>query len=187
MTASLIPETIAVLQGFYPSEAYKLDGVLGKQFSSMLLMTFSKTDNAVFQEALARVCKTSERLPSIAMLVKAVQEIRNTVPVYQALPEGPVDPRGKEKIAAILEAAKQNSQQSQNRPTLDADDPASYGLSSEIVDFARRLFPGITLQQIADNVGELEWNYSHCGKLDGHPLRLFRDQKTGLIYNLVRI
>lgn len=189
MTAEMAKNALQILQGYYPGEAYKLTGVSGKRFADVMLAVFAKTDDYVVLKALKAVCDESDMLPSITMIRKAVKAIGNRVPEYQSLPEGTVSVVGKERIAEIMSEAKKRWAERQQKQYVAADpnDADYYRLPDELVRFARRKFPDISLQRIYDNQEEFEWNYRQRGQCDGLPLGLVINKYTGDIYNHVYV
>ena len=189
MTAEIANKIREVLQGYYPGEAYKLTGVPGTRFSNAMMAVFSKTEDSAILAALENVCNSSDTLPSIPMIRKAVKEISNRVPEYVALPEPEQEPVNPDLIANLLVAAKKlakERREARNERDIDPNDADYYQLPPELVAFARRLFPEISLSQIARNRPELSEVLRQRGKLDGHDLRLMMDNHTGLIYEFVR-
>ena len=189
MTAEIANKIREVLQGYYPGEAYKLTGVLGTRFSNAMMGVFAKTEDRVVLEALESVCNSSDTLPSIPMIRKAAKEISNRIPNYVALPAPEQEPANPDLIASLLAAAKKRAKErreARHERDIDPNDADYYRVPPELVAFARRLFPEISLAQITRNGPELSEVLRQRGKLDGHDLRLMMDNHTGLIYEFVR-
>lgn len=190
MTAEIVNKIREVLQGYYPGEAYKLTGVLGTRFSNAMMGVFAKTDDRVVLEALESVCNGSDNLPSVPMIRKAVKEIANRIPDYVALPAPEQEPVNPDLIGDLLAAAKKRARERQEARTtrdIDPNDADYYQVPPELVAFARRKFPEISLKRIAENESEFSWNYRMGGMCDGHPMGLVPDPFSGLISNHIYI
>lgn len=174
------------LQSCFPGEAYKLSGAVGEGFKRMLQARFSRTDDGVVMLAVARCCEHSETLPSIATIAKAVREIQNSVPEYDALPSAEISYIGMEKIKQIQANAKERWEKRDKPEKTDPNDEDYYSfLDPALVEYARRKMPDITLERIYKNSAELRYNMEQGGMVDGFPMGLVVNKYTGDIYNHV--
>ena len=174
------------LQSCFPGEAYKLNGAVGTGFEKMLQVRFSRTDEGVVMLAVARCCEHCEKLPSIATIAKAVKEIQNNVPEYDALPPAELSYIGLEKIEQIKAAAKERWEKRDKQEKPDPNDASYYAfLDPALVQYARRKFPDITLERIDRNASEIRYNMEQGGMVDGYPMGLVVNKYTGDIYNHV--
>ena len=182
-TAEKIAE---ILQSCYPGDAQKLSGVVGNGFKKMLVARFRSTDDDDVILAVGKCCESCETLPSIATIGKAVREIQNRVPEYDALPAAEISYIGIDKIEQIKAKAKERWEKRKKPEKPDPNDEDYYSfLDPELVQYARRKMPDITLERIDKNSAEIRYNMEQGGMIDGFPMGLVVNKYTGDIYNHV--
>lgn len=188
MTAETAMQALEILKASYPGEAYKLSGDGARRTAGIMEAMFRRTDDAVFLNAVGKCCENCEKLPSMAIIRKAVKEIQNAVPDFVSLP-APVNVIGIDKIKAIKEKARAEAvkrAKQRDKKQIDPNDTDYYSyIPSTLVRFAKNKFPDISLEQIAAYNDEFQYNMDCRGQLDGHPLVMRIDKYTGNICNVV--
>jgi hypothetical protein len=152
----------------------------------MMLAIFGKYSDADVYESVAKCVLAYDSLPSMSIIRKAIMAKKNAVPDFVALPQS-TNRIGKERIDEIVNAAiaKRNKQQKLAKD-IDPNDRKYYSnLPQELIDFARRKFPDISLRMIDKNRSEFDFVKEQISRLDGFPLGLRMDKKTGDIYTVV--
>lgn len=186
MNVETVQKVTEILQSCYPGDAYKLSGDIGLGFKKMLGARFRRTDDDIVILAIGKCCESYETLPSIATIAKAVREIQNRVPEYDALPPAELSYIGLEKIEKIKTAAKERWKKRDKAEKPDPNDASYYAfLDPALVQYARRKFPDITLERIDSNASEIRYNMEQGGMVDGYPMGLVVNKYTGDIYNHV--
>lgn len=186
MTGTMTDKILQTLRGSYPNDAWKLEGDRANEWTTMMLAIFGKYSDADVYEAVAKCVLACDSLPSMSIIRKAIVAKKNAVPDFVALPQS-TNRIGKERIDAIVNAAiaKRNKQQ-ESAKNIDPNDREYYSnLPQELIDFARRKFPDISLRLIDKNRSEFDFVRKQISKLDGFPLGLRMDKKTGDIYTVV--
>lgn len=188
MTAETAMQALEILKASYPGEAYKLSGDGARRTAGIMEAMFRRTDDAVFLNAVGKCCENCEKLPSMAIIRKAVKEIQNAVPDFVSLP-APVNVIGIDKIKAIKAKAKAEAEKRarrRNNQRIDPNDAEYYSyLPPDIVRVAKHKFPDISLEQIAAYNDEFQYNMDCRGQLDEHPLVMRIDKYTGNICNVI--
>lgn len=186
MTGTMTDKILQTLRGSYPNDAWKLEGDRANEWTTMMLAIFGKYSDADVYEAVAKCVLACDSLPSMAVIRKAIVAKKSAVPYFVALPQS-TNRIGKERIDVIVNAAiaKRNKKQEAEK-NIDPNDSEYYSnLPQGLIDFARRKFPDISLKLIDKNRNEFDFVREQVSKLDGFPLGLRMDKKTGDIYTVV--
>ena len=165
------------MQASYPQEAYKLrdDKVKkifnGTQYGLLLYDVFGKVPDELMLKAIHLAIKSYQKLPSIGDIAKCVDQCRPT-PQLPQLPQ----PRHKIDMTLINEAFR-----------LALENKIKVTISDKLRDFATKYFPDISDGLIRQNYPELSNNMRSGMKIDGHPVVMQMDKKTGYIDTLVYV
>ncbi len=187
MTAETAKEMIKILQSCYPGESYKISGEMGRRMAGLMEAMLRRVPDEIVVKAVGRCCENYEMLPSLSSIRKATREISNAVPDFVAL-AAPTTPLNKEKLDVIIQEAiaKREQRKKDIAEPIDPNDAAYYSnLPRPLIEFARRKFPDISLKLIDRNRSEFDFVREQGGKLDGLPLAMRMETRTGNIYTIV--
>lgn len=186
MTAEITDKILQILRGSYPNDAWKLEGKRAKEWTVVMLAIFGKYSNEDVYKAVAKCVLECESMPSMSIIRKTIVASKNAVPDFVELPQS-VNKIGKDRITAIINAAieKRNKKQKEE-DDIDQNDREYYSsLSDDLIEFAKRKFPDISLRLIDRNRSEFDFVKSQRGMIDGFPLGLRIDKLTGNISTVV--
>lgn len=187
MTENTATMAIDIMKAYFLMDSGRLEGDRGKAFKSVIVNEFYKTDDETFILALKRLLPACKHIPTIYELKEAVrgQNERNKgVPAIEPLK---VNPLGVAKVKEIISNSLYSVRKAERRePTEEEVEVYLNELNPELIDYARRAFPDISIKTIYRNSADILEHLVSGGMMDGHRLRMYLD-KRGVIQLVIQI
>lgn len=187
MTENTATMAIDIMKAYFPMDAGRLEGDRGKAFKSVIVNEFYKTEDETFILALKRLLPACKHIPTIYELKEAVrgQNERNKgIPVIEPPKANPL---GIAKVKEIIANSLYGMRKAEKRePTEDEMEVYLNELNPELIDYARRAFPYISIKTIYRNSADILEHLVSGGMMDGHRLRMYLD-KHGTIQLVAQI